>query len=236
MKILKKVSSWRSMGFVLTLTALTLASCSDDTAPNNPVTTVSKTGSTDRQMVAAGTVVPISPEVVLLRANDEKAEGETVTFAVATGGGSITGAVVQTDSRGVARVGTWTLGPVANPNTLTAVAGGMTVTFTAFGTPGQAASLVLIAGHEQTATVRTEVTIPPEVRVIDAFGNGVQGIDVDWQVTNGSGVIVGSPPFLSEPDGLSSVGWELGVLPGANALQASAAGLTVVNFTATGTP
>ncbi len=234
----KRVPGWGTMGAILTMVALPLAACSDDTAPNNPVATVNKTGSTDNQISTAGLALPTSPEVTVLRANGEKAEGETVTFVVLTGGGSVVGGVVQTDIRGVARPTEWILGPIASPpaNTLKATADGISVTFTAFGIAGPAAGLILSAGLEQTATVLTEVTIPPEVKAIDAFGNGVQGVTVDWQVTGGNGRILGSPPFLSEPDGLSSVGWELGPFPGQNSLQATALGLGTVNFMATGTP
>jgi hypothetical protein len=65
--------------------------------------------------------------------------GETVTFAVASGGGTITGASAVTNSSGIATVGSWTLGPTAGTNTLTATLAGATgspVTFTANGSAG----------------------------------------------------------------------------------------------------
>jgi Leishmanolysin len=43
---------------------------------------------------------------------------------VTAGGGSITGATAVTNASGVATVGSWTLGPVAGPNTLTATVAG----------------------------------------------------------------------------------------------------------------
>ena len=68
--------------------------------------------------------------------------GVTVTFAVASGGGSVTGAVVVTDVSGSARVGSWKLGPIpgTNNNTLTATASGSGIannplTFVASATP-----------------------------------------------------------------------------------------------------
>jgi hypothetical protein len=57
-----------------------------------------------------------------------------VTFAVASGGGSITGANATTNASGVATVGSWTLGATARANTLTATVDGRIgspVTFTA---------------------------------------------------------------------------------------------------------
>src|SRR4029077_5282814 len=43
-----------------------------------------------------------------------------VTFAVTAGDGSVTSSVVTTDAGGVATVGSWTLGAIANPNQLVA--------------------------------------------------------------------------------------------------------------------
>jgi len=231
-----KLSGRYSRAAALTLAALAVASCSDDGGTGtNPVATVDKNGSTDRQIAAAGLALPISPEVTVLKANGEKAEGETVTFTVQTGGGSVVGGVMQTDGRGVARPTEWVLGAIVGPNTMTATVAGMSVEFTAFGIAGPATGLVLIAGNEQTATTRTEVPIDPEVKVIDAFGNGVVGVTVDWQITGGSGTISGSSSILSIRDGQVVLGgWRLGPQVGANSLQASAQGLGSVDFTATG--
>jgi hypothetical protein len=92
----------------------------------------------DNQLAAVSTAVPVAPAVLVEDANGNAVEGVDVTFAVASGGGSVTGEAAVTGATGVATVGSWTLGPVAGPNTLTAtVAGtGITdnpVTFTATG-------------------------------------------------------------------------------------------------------
>ena len=60
--------------------------------------------------------------------------GVTVTFEVASGGGSVTDPVQTTGGNGAAFVGGWTLGPDLGENTLTATSDGLTgspVTFTA---------------------------------------------------------------------------------------------------------
>jgi hypothetical protein len=63
--------------------------------------------------------------------------GVQVTFAVTAGGGTLTGATATTSAAGVATVGSWTLGPAAGQNTLTATAGSLSpVTFNATGTVG----------------------------------------------------------------------------------------------------
>ena len=60
--------------------------------------------------------------------------GVTVTYTVATGGGQLQAPTdVQTDGRGIATSGTWTLGPAAGTQTVTASVDGVAapVTFTA---------------------------------------------------------------------------------------------------------
>jgi hypothetical protein len=219
------------------LAALVLTGCSDDPVSVDPVATVTKTGSTDNLQADAGTVVARSPEVTLLRASGAKAVGETVTFTIEGGGGVLDGAVAVTDSRGTARPRTWTLGQVAAQNLVKATANGIEVTFSAIGVPGPAATVSISEGDEQIAKVSTQVTILPEVMVADQFGNGVQGETVEWQVLSGGGMVIGSGSGTSEPDGLSRVGgWQLGDFPGTNLLEATVAGLTTVQFTATAIP
>jgi hypothetical protein len=60
--------------------------------------------------------------------------GVTVAYTVATGGGQLQAPTsVQTDARGIATSGTWTLGPTAGTQTVTASTAGVaaSVTFTA---------------------------------------------------------------------------------------------------------
>lgn len=75
-----------------------------------------------------------APAVKVLDAFDNPVPGVTVSFAVASGGGSMIGPTPVTDAAGVARVGAWTLGYVGGANTATASrAGTPSVTFTATG-------------------------------------------------------------------------------------------------------
>lgn len=219
------------------LAAVAVAGCSDDPVAVDPVTSVQKTGSTDNQQVAAGTVVPFSPEVALTTASGAKAVGATVTFTVEGGGGTVDGGVAVTDIRGLARVREWTLGQLAGPNSLKATASGLEVTFTADGIAGPAAAVFSSAGEEQTAQVNTEVAIPPAVRVVDQFGNGVGGHPVQWQVVSGGGLVLGSGSTDSRSNGLAEIlGWQLGPAPVQNILEADALGFPVIQFTATAVP
>src|SRR5206468_488868 len=169
--------------------------------------------------------------------------GVTVTFAVAPGSGSITGASQTTNASGIASVGSWTLGTTAGTNTLTATASGLTgspVTFTATGTAGGAGSIALSAGDNQTATVNPAVATAPAVVVRDQFDNPVAGVAVTFAVAAGGGSVNPTTPVTTGADGIAAVtSWTLGTTAGTNRLTATASGSGItgnpLSFTATGT-
>ncbi|HEY5218294.1 MAG TPA: hypothetical protein VIJ16_00735, partial [Gemmatimonadaceae bacterium] len=76
-------------------------------------TSVSQTGT-------AGAAAAISPGVLVLDYAGKPVVGQSVTFAVTAGGGSIERQTAVTDSTGVASAGTWTLGAAAGLNEVTA--------------------------------------------------------------------------------------------------------------------
>jgi hypothetical protein len=116
------------LGFLLVLT-LILGSCGD--SGTDPIA-----GPPDRSplhiAIAAGnaqtapvsTVLPVAPAVLVSDASGNPLSGVAVTFAVASGGGSVTDANQTTDAAGLATVCSWTVGASAGPNTLTATAAG----------------------------------------------------------------------------------------------------------------
>jgi CSLREA domain-containing protein len=89
----------------------------------------------DGQGANAGQAVIVAPSVIVRDANGNPVPGVDVTFVVAAGGGSVTGAAAPTNASGIATVGSWTLGPSGGTNTLTATAAGVpeSVTFSALG-------------------------------------------------------------------------------------------------------
>jgi len=102
----------------------------------------------DGQSATVGTDVAILPSV-LVTDGTNPVSGVSVTFAVASGGGSVTGASATTNASGIATVGSWTLGATPARNTLTATSGTLTgspVTFTATGTAGTATTIALKLG------------------------------------------------------------------------------------------
>jgi len=90
----------------------------------------------DGQTANVSSTVPISPSVVVRDQFGNPVPGWSVTFAVASGGGIVTGDNAITNTSGIATVGSWTLGSSPGTNTLAATASGSgvagnPVTFTA---------------------------------------------------------------------------------------------------------
>jgi Big-like domain-containing protein/filamin/ABP280 repeat protein len=153
----------------------------------------------DGQTATGGTALPIKPAVVVRDAGGTPVAGLAVTFAVASGGGSIEGGSATTGADGVATAGRWTLGAVAGPNTLQATVGaegvsGNPVTFTAtavVGAPSPDKSTVsatpgTIAASQGSAPSTITVTVR------DAAGNPLAGQPVSLAAT-GAGVSLAQP-------------------------------------------
>jgi adhesin/invasin len=131
-----------------------------------------------------------------------------VTFAVATGGGSVTGEAATTGATGIATVAGWTLGTTAGPNTLTATVAGITpVVFTATATPGAPATVAIVSGDAQTAVAGTVLGAPLVIGVQDQFGNAVPGVTVGWSASDGS---VAPASGLTDANGRAQTTWTLG--------------------------
>ncbi|MEO5824469.1 MAG: hypothetical protein ABIR59_01125 [Gemmatimonadales bacterium] len=231
--------SWTSAIATVSLTALVACGGSEPAGPITPgaltpaaisaVSSPSLTGT-------AGVAVPTPPTVKVTASSGAAIAGVTVTFAVRSGGGSLIGNTVSTDAGGVAAVGSWTLGTVAGPNTMTATVIGLpSVTFTAAGMSGSPSALTRVAGDSQSASVGTAVGAAPSARVVDANGNPVAGVSVVFAVMSGGGSVSGPTQVTNVSGVATSGGWILGSTAGANTLAASSPGLAAVMFSATGT-
>lgn len=203
--------------------------------PPDPAS-MEKTGG-DGQLAAAGTAVAVVPTVRVLDENNAAAPNVTVTFAVTGGGGTITGATATTSATGHASVGSWTLGAGGGNNSLTATVEGLPPeTFTATGqiASGTPASVVAFIGGGQTAQVGIPIPVSPTVLVTDDVGDPVQFATVTFSVQGGGGSLTGATATTDENGHAKPDAWRLGPLPGINSLRATVAGLTPVDFTATG--
>jgi adhesin/invasin len=135
----------------------------------------------NNQTADAGSVVAVDPAVKVLDASGNPKSGVTVTFAVGSGGGSVSGASAKSNSDGIAAVGEWQLG-TAGTNTLTAAASGYSgspLTFTATASaapppppPPPAAKRLEFA--DQPRNAEEGETLPTvRVRIVDADGDVV---------------------------------------------------------------
>lgn len=188
----------------------------------------------NNQTAAAGTDLAAAPAVLVTDGAGNPVSGVAVTFSVTAGGGSLQGANVSTGPNGVAAASKWTLGAVVGTNTVKAAAGALEVTFTATGTVGAPAKLVVAGGNHRTGVVAAPIDSSPAVKVLDAFDNPVPGLAVTFAVATGGGTI-SNPNPVSDAAGVARLGtWTLGYAGGANTLTASRPGITPVTFTATG--
>ena len=218
---------------------LVLAACGKDDgiSPDPPPVpaSVQKTAGTDSQIVVVGTTLPVDPSVKVLSADGRPVPGVTVTFTVDGGGGVVTGATPVTDANGVATLGSWRVGTSSGVNSLTVSVGTLpTIAFHALGRAGPAVALLKTeASDNNGAFVGRILFPPPEVRVVDAYGNGVAGAQVSFTVTSGGGTLAGPIPLTNDDGYTGALNWRLGTTPGVNTIRASAVGLTAVDFTAT---
>jgi len=189
----------------------------------------------DGQSATVATAVSSRPAVLVLDFSRRPVVGLPVTFRVAAGGGDVTGPDATTDSLGIATVGSWVLGTRSGTNTLAAtVADTLTLTFTATGTAAAALTVAARPGISTTANVAAAPPVVPAVAIADAWGNPVPGVVVSFAITAGGGTITGGSP-ASDAQGVAAVGaWILGPVAGRNALRATVAGLTPVDFVVTG--
>lgn len=191
------------------------------------------------QTGTAGMPVAAVPSVKVTSTTGEAISGVSVSFAVTAGGGSVGNATAQTNSQGIASAGSWTLGPNMGSNQLTATTAGLSpVQFAATATAGAPASIQLVGGGDQTASVLATLDAPVVLRVADAGGNPVAGIEVKFGTSIGLGW---AEPWsaTSGSDGTVEVLWTLGRSEGAQELTASIDGTSIsrtVGGTGTFTP
>ena len=106
------------------------------------------------QSAAVGGSVATAPAVLLSDAAGHPLPGVSVTFSVASGGGTVTGATPLTDANGIATLGGWILGLLPGPNTLTVSRSGVPpLTLHATGVGFSVAAVGL--GHSHSCAIDT---------------------------------------------------------------------------------
>jgi adhesin/invasin len=169
----------------------------------------------NNQTATVGTAVATAPSVRVTDINGNPVAGVSVTFSVAAGGGSVTGATSTTNASGIAAVGSWTLGTNAGANSLTASSPGLSgspATFTATGTPG-AGSKYFVTVSSYSPVAGSAVTV--SAQLADSYGNLVTtpGVSVTWSKT-GAGGSFGANPTSTDANGIAQVSFTTGTVSG----------------------
>jgi adhesin/invasin len=163
---------------------------------------------TDGQTATVGTAVANDPAVKVTDPYGNPVSGASVTFSVASGGGSVDGAghvTRTTGADGVATVTAWTLGTTAGAdnNTLTAASGDLTSrTFTATGRAGAATQLIATTPVTSPSALAKSTLFTVTAQLADQYGNSVStaGVTVNWSKSSSSYSFVPSTPTNSKTD------------------------------------
>ncbi len=207
----------------------------------------------DAQTANIGTAVPLAPAVLAIDGDGQPLSDVSVIFQVSSGGGSVAGSTQMTNAQGIARAGSWVLGLTAGANALSATTFGVTpATFTATGIVGVPSAMVASGPTAFSGLVGNFVPAAPTIRLTDAGGNPVAGIQVTFEVTSGGGVVatagssllstggfasLAGPSVTTDANGMSSLGsWRLGPGTGTQTVQATAGALPPIVFSATANP
>lgn len=226
-------SAFSRIGLVIAALGLA-ASCGDDEGggttdpPPPPVPTALAAVSGDGQSAMVGTPLPEPFVVEVTDQNGDPAAGVDMAWAVTGGGGSLSTAASQTNSSGRTSA-TLTLGSSPGANTATASSAGLTGSPVMFGAtatqPPEPTSIETVSGDGQNGKTREALSDPFVVRVLDDQGAPVQGVEVDWNVVAGNGVML--PNFSpTNAAGEASSTFTPGNSLGSADIEASVDGLT----------
>ena len=189
-----------------------------------------------------GTAGEPLPNPIVVKVTDRRGQpvpGQKVVFALVT---EAPGAKVIPDTAETAPNGTaearWTLGSVSGAQRVVAHAvglDGIEVSFDAVVGSGGATRIEAVSGDDQTAPVGTALGDSLVVRALDAFGNPVAGVGVEWEADQGS---VDPGSVTTGSDGRAATYRILGSAAGSQTATASSSGLagSPVTFTSHAAP
>ena len=208
---------------------LVIAGCTESTEPElaphmRAASPASVTG-------IVGELVASVPSIIVTEDDGTPIAGVSVLFTV-TGGGTVARSSAVTGKDGTASVDGWQLGGRTGTQTLTATASGFpNVVFTALALPATVASMTLVSGQDQKASVGSELSAPLRVRVSDRFGNSCSGAIVFFEVVSGAGTIENEDAVADLNGVATAPGWRLGPEPGRQQAKARTGSLELL-FTA----
>ncbi|MDP1675535.1 MAG: FlgD immunoglobulin-like domain containing protein [Bacteroidota bacterium] len=223
-----------SIGGALTYTATALpgaASATNIISGNNQTLAISK-------------VLTDSFVVHITDANGNPVPNTSVKFTITSapiGGVGILSVIdTTTDSFGNAST-RLTLGNKAGLYVVNAeVTGVPIVTFNATAIPGNAVSFAAVSGNNQSTQIITALANEFIVRVVDAGGNNVAGITVNFAIdsipaNDATGQLIATPSVVSDANGLARTKFTVGNKVGLYRVKASSVGVPDTFFTATAT-
>ena len=184
-----------------------------------------------------GMPVTTLPRVVVTTIGGDRLQGVPVEFAIATGGGTLTGASQLTDANGEASPTSWILGTTSGQQSImatVALAGSVTMTATAI--PGPPAAAVAVKGDNQSGPIYNPLPVDPTIRIQDQYGNATPGKTAVFTVTQGGGTRLQTNQ-TSNSAGEVSARWTLGGAIGSNQMTVSfpSEPISNVNFSASAT-
>ena len=162
----------------------------------------------------------------------EPIAGEAVTWRVTTGGGSVAPGPLMTDEDGEAE-SEWRLGSELGEQTITVTAAGRTRVFRATAVDTRnPTTIVAVNGENQTGTTGTQLLNPLVVRVENEFGRPIAGLEVEWSVESGGGLL-NPATSTTDVDGHAQAQWTLGFSTSQQTAVAGVGGIRA-RFRATG--
>lgn len=192
------------------------------TPPGPTPSSVTKTGG-DNQVGAAGTALATPLEVTVKDGSGNPMAGISVSFAAATGGGSVAPTSASTGADGKATTNR-TLGPGAGAQTTTATVTGVTpASFSSIATIQGAVTIAVGGSAARNDTVKSTAVPALQVLVKDQTGAPAAGVIVNWSATGGGQL--SQTVDTTDVAGISSVTWTFGSVAGSQTAQASVTGL-----------
>jgi hypothetical protein len=131
--------------------------------------------------------------------------------------------VSASDPSGVVQLQSWTVSQTVGSQSVDLEAVGTQVASraTVEAVPDVAVSLQKTSGDGQSAPVNSDLPQPLVVRVLDQYGNGVNGVTIEWRTCDG----VGDYNALTDIGGYASAFQPTGPTPGEFCAMASNSGL-----------
>ncbi len=168
--------------------------------------------SPDQQQAVVNTLVLSPPSARVEDQFGNPVPGTTVSFSTPPGDGTILGAQQISNAQGIATASSWQLGTTARLQLATASVGSVPPAgFFVVAIPGPPVDLLKAGGDNQDGVNGTAISLPPGVRVVDAFANPIGNVPVTFTPGANSGTVTGSTSQTDPATGVAFVGsWVLG--------------------------